>query len=72
MAVTIGTFLEVFFGFVIGLLFETFMGLFIVIGFAFVLGMAILVGAIILVYDFLVGMASAFYRVHIQHLFRAN
>ena len=72
MAVAIGTFLEVCMGLIIGVLFEILMGSFIVIGFVFVLGMAILVGAIILVHDFLVGMTSAFYRVYLQRLFRAD
>ena len=56
----------------IGVLFEVFIGLFIVVGFAFVLGMAMLVGAMILSYDFLVGMTSAVYRVFLQHLFHTD
>ena len=56
----------------IGVLFEVFIGLFIVVGFAFVLGMAMLVGAMILSYDFLVGMTSAVYRVFLQHPFHAD
>ena len=51
----------------IGVLFEVFMGLFIVIGFAFLLSTAMLIGAMVLVYDFLVGMTSAVYRIFLQH-----
>ena len=56
----------------IGVLFEVFMGLFIVIGFSFLLSTAMLIGAMVLVYDFLVGMTSAVNRIFLQHRFHTD